>query len=30
LPSPANTKMIRKVTPWHRWLFNKHAQRIAT
>jgi hypothetical protein len=30
LPSPANTKMMRKITPWQRWLPNKHARRIAT
>jgi hypothetical protein len=29
-PSPANTKMMRKITPWHRWLPNKHERRIAT
>ncbi len=29
-PSPANTKMMRKITPLHRWFPNKHARRIAT
>jgi hypothetical protein len=30
LPSPADTKMMRKITPWHRCLPNKYARRIAT
>jgi hypothetical protein len=30
LPSLADTKMMRKITPWHRWLPIKHAWRIAT
>ncbi len=29
-PSPANTKNMRKITPWHQWLLNTHARRIAT
>jgi hypothetical protein len=30
LPSPAGPKIRRKIIPWHRWLPNKHARRIAT
>jgi hypothetical protein len=30
LPSPAGTKIMRKIIPWHRWFPNKHVWRIAT